>query len=250
MRNPLPVLTILVCVTTASALAPSPALAQSPTDPGLIGQAAVGICNKDTTPGPYDVLIYSDWLYKGTCARLRPGLYPDSAHFGLPNDSISAIKIGSAVRARLFWDYAFGGGYTIVNADNSGLGSIGWNDTTSSLRVELRARAENCWDVGSGEVALWRDANWQGDCIVLRADRFYDRSIDLGIANDTVSSLWNSSSKAVWWCLDEHYDWCIDLEPGHGVSSAGVNFQGYPTNDDMTSMRPASAGWLPPNIIY
>src|SRR4029077_10116089 len=111
---------------------------------------------------------------------------------GLPNDSISSLKVGAQVRARLFSDIVYGGNYYIF----PGFGFYstmppGWNDATTSIRVENNARSATCSDLQPGEFALFRDANYGSDCVVLYYTHSYDylQPINMGIANDAVSSV-------------------------------------------------------------
>jgi hypothetical protein len=153
-----------------------------------------------TDPASNEVFIFSNGNFGGTCAALGLGLYPYSGtthaswpndgRFGLPNDSISSLKVGSAVRARLFSDGMYGGNFTWF----SGFGAFasmpsGWNDVTSSIRVEDNTRSPTCNDLRSGEFALFREPNFIGECIVLPYGAWRSQPENLGIANDSVSSI-------------------------------------------------------------
>ncbi|HEX8796026.1 MAG TPA: hypothetical protein VF765_33985 [Polyangiaceae bacterium] len=150
-------------------------------------------CGRD--PGPNEVLVYKDSDFRGSCAALVPGFYPHAESLLVGNDAISSIKVGSGVRARVFKDQVYGGDYNLYSSGsrNGGLGGS-WNDVISSMRVEPAGRSELCADVMEGEFAVYRDSNKRGDCVVLPASGQYENADAMGIANDSISSVWNNSS--------------------------------------------------------
>jgi uncharacterized repeat protein (TIGR01451 family) len=100
-----------------------------------------------TNPGPEQVLVYQHSDYGGTCAILIPGQYPKASNFGLSNDSLSSIKVGSNVYVRLYRDSEFSGDTFDVSSSLSKLGDYDWdgtstsvNDRTSSIKVWLKPR--------------------------------------------------------------------------------------------------------------
>ena len=89
------------------------------------------------SPGPTECSFFIDWPASNDteCVKLSYGDY-DWGAFGLPNDSISALKCGAYAGAKL-WD---AGGFAGSPSNYSGGGSSGlyvgyMNDKTSSLRV-------------------------------------------------------------------------------------------------------------------
>lgn len=147
-----------------------------------------------TDPNIDEVFVYTGASFTGTCAKLLAGFYPNSGTatggFGLPNDSISSIKVGSTVRARLFTDGVYGGNYFWFGGGTWANMPSGWNDVTSSIRVEVNSRSTTCNDLAPDEYALFRDANYSGDCVVLHYSHgSYPQPIYMGIANDAVSSV-------------------------------------------------------------
>ncbi len=102
-------------------------------------------------PGPREVTIFRDSKYRGECKVLAIGSYSQSRAFGLPNDSISSIRVGNNATAVLFADNHYKGGSKKVLSDISDLGHgrcYGPNtclfrasvrgDTTSSIKVRTR----------------------------------------------------------------------------------------------------------------
>jgi hypothetical protein len=146
-------------------------------------------------PAANEVYVYTNGNFGGTCAALYGGFYPNSGTgtggFGLPNDSISSLKVGSSVRARLFADGIYGGSWFWFGGfGDYAVMPSGWNDVTSSIRVESNDRSTTCNDLQPGEFALFRDANFGSDCVVLHYSRYYVTPSDMGIANDSVSSVY------------------------------------------------------------
>jgi len=153
----------------------------------LIGQAK-GCLYLD--PPSDQVYIYHDPNYV-TCSALPVGLYPQWSVMGMQNDSISAIKVGSNVRFRTFRDYTYSGSFYVwyQGGKYPALSTYGWNDSISSARVEWAYRNEQCADVQDGEMALFRDRNGTGDCVVLPTDISYPTAAEMGIKNDSISSV-------------------------------------------------------------
>lgn len=147
-----------------------------------------------STPSDSEVYIYTEPNFGGTCAALYQGFYPNPANltggFGLPNDSISSIKMGFGLRVRLFEHVVYGGFYQMYSvAQVASLASFGFDNRTTSIRVENNNRSWNCDDLRPGEFALFRDANFVNDCVVLYYGHNYPQPINMGIANDSVSSV-------------------------------------------------------------
>jgi hypothetical protein len=197
-------LVVLVCAVGAYCCGIGNALAWSnPLDPNAPTQEDATIVRTPTAdcptgetsqPADYEVWVYEHADFQGRCKKLLLGFYPSKDNFGLDNDSMSSIKVGAKVRARLFEHVEYGGIYMEAPTSKN-LGGYGWNDFASSLRVEFKNRNFNCSDVKDGEMALFVDANYLGDCVVLPVKswtglaRTYKNPAAMGIRNDGISSL-------------------------------------------------------------
>ncbi len=146
-------------------------------------------------PGANEVLIYPHPNFTGSCASLKPGFYPFAANLLIGDDKMSSIKVGSAVRARVFEHPVYGGNWNAYPAGTRSGGLGGYNDTISSMRVELASRSQTCDDVKGGEIALYRNPNLLGDCVVLPGDISYPNAESMGIADDSISSILNNSAR-------------------------------------------------------
>jgi hypothetical protein len=175
-------------------------------------QTGVAIpCGRDA--GPNEVIVYRDADFNGPCASLGMGFYPFPQNFLIGNDDISSIKVGSNARLRVFRDGVYAGGWTVYNPTtrSGGLGS--WNDIISSVRVEPANRSEFCNDLQEGEIALFETTNLRGDCVVLPASGEYANAESMGIANDSISSLINKSTRPLVGYIDGSFGgkaWQVD----------------------------------------
>jgi hypothetical protein len=152
-----------------------------------VSSAVVGT----TEPAPGQILVCVDANYGGVCQLMGTGFWPFTA--GVPNDSMSSLKVGSNVRVSLCRDGTFGGtcetlpaGARIANLGSEPVG----NDSVSSVRI-VDATVPDCRFGANppvGWVFLFRDANYGNDCTSLQAG-FYPTPAEFGLANDSISSL-------------------------------------------------------------
>lgn len=86
------------------------------------------------TIGDRGVEIFVDYDFNGASTILHEG-FIDIDQLGIPNDTLSAVKIPRGYRVTLF-EHAHGEGRSIqLDADTPRV-PRGWNDLTSSIRVE------------------------------------------------------------------------------------------------------------------
>jgi len=92
-------------------------------------------------PTANQVALYVEGNYSGQCVVKGVGQYPNPGAIGLPNDSVSSLRVGGDVRAILCRDDDYGGGCETFNGDDSSLSdnSVG-NDQVSSVKVEQRTQ--------------------------------------------------------------------------------------------------------------
>jgi hypothetical protein len=177
---------------TPSAAAPAPAPAPKGWPHAIVSGSAAG-CARD--PLPDEVIVFRDSAFTGACAILHEGFYPQADNFLIGNDAMTSLKVGSAVRARLFRDAVYAGGWTVYPGGSVVPGLATWNDVVSSIRVEPARRSQICDDVQQGEIALYSGLNYTGDCVVLPGDTSYADSEVMGIANDSIESTKNRSER-------------------------------------------------------
>jgi hypothetical protein len=90
-------------------------------------------------PSADQVALYVDTDYRGQCVVKNLGSYVSPGAIGLPNDSISSVKVGSNVMLRLYEHDNYAGRASLFTGNDSNLGdnTIG-NDSVSSMKVERR----------------------------------------------------------------------------------------------------------------
>ncbi|HEY4393125.1 MAG TPA: hypothetical protein VGP64_03640 [Polyangia bacterium] len=195
-------------------------------------------------PASNEVFIYDAINYGGRCSGLYVGLFPyantsaQPGSFGLANDSLKSLKVGSGVRARLFVDGIYGGNHFYFGGPGNypDISVYGWSNVASSLRVEVNSRSITCNDLQIGEFAVFRDANYGEDCMVLHYGKTYSTPDTMGIANDSISSV-----------LGGPFEFCGQLstmvilwenvnEGGNSVGiGSGTNAASLPIFNDATS---------------
>lgn len=192
-------------------------------------------------PLPHEVLVYRDRNFAGSCAVLVPGFYPYAANFLVGNDAVSAIKVGSDVRARVFKDPVFAGDWNAYAPGTMAAELGGYNDKISSIRVEPAKRSQLCDDLREGEIALFENSHARGDCVVLPGDDSYANAESMGIENDSISSMRNNSARrliAFW--HPSFSQGGIELPPHSKVdtlSTGGFLTEGI--NDNISSIQTA-----------
>lgn len=183
-------------------------------------------------PLPYEVIVFRDGNFGGSCAVLVAGFYPYPANFLVGNDAISSIKVGSGVRARAFANPVYGGGWTLYAGGTASAGLGTFDDKISSIRVEPASRKQTCDDLQEGEIALYENVRGQGDCVVLPGDSSYANADAMGIENDSISSITNNSSqklRAFWHpsfslqAIEVPAHSKLDTLPGNSFASEGIN---------------------------
>ncbi len=195
-------------------------------------------CNR--AAGPSEVIVYSLPSFGGTCATLVAGFYPRGESLGVGDDQIGSMKVGSAVRARAFFDPIYRGNVTayVPGSNEAGLGPF--NRKISSMRIEPGHRSVACSDLADNEIALFRDQSGMGDCVVLSGDYnphdhrtgapaapAYPTAETMGIADDGISSARNNSAGNLVCYADQNFS-------GRGVT--------FPAHSRVTDL-PAEGPW-------
>ncbi|MGQ9555968.1 MAG: peptidoglycan DD-metalloendopeptidase family protein [Anaerolineae bacterium] len=101
------------------------------------GSGGTDLCE----PTGNQVALYVDAGYRGQCVRLGVGEYPNPRAVGLPNDSISSVKVGSEVQALLCKHDNFIECESFQSSDDNLTDNSIGNDQVSSVRVQLRGGA-------------------------------------------------------------------------------------------------------------
>jgi hypothetical protein len=149
-------------------------------------------------PPPDSIRMYSGQNFGGDCIQLRAYAYPHAGYWNFStfgwNDRVQSLKVGSAVRVKMFLDAAFTG-YRFTVYSNSPLLPT---TLSSSARLEDAITSEACDDLQEGEVAVYEHANFSGDCFIFQTQPNFGFVFHLlGFANDAISSFRSRSSLQV-----------------------------------------------------
>lgn len=162
----------------------------------FIGNDQVSSVRIHCDPTPTEVAIYID-NFGGQCVYKDVGDYLNPPSIGLPNDSISSLKVGNGVKATLCRDDGFEGDCETFSTDDVDLidNAIG-NDQISSIRIHC--------DPGPNEISLYID-NFSGKCILRRVGE-YPNPDSIGLPNDSISSVKIGSEIQVILCQHDGFD--------------------------------------------
>jgi hypothetical protein len=90
-------------------------------------------------PGPNEVTIFMHFDYHAPCQKLQIGSYNSFYMFGLPDNSVSSIQLGSNVKAYLCPDNNFRGNCEWIYSNVSNLSNdVVGNDSLSSITIESK----------------------------------------------------------------------------------------------------------------
>jgi len=119
--------------------------------------------SQSCSPNSNQISLYVDTNFSGQCVTKDLGDYSNPSAIGLPNDSISSIRVGSNVQAILCRDDNFSGTCETFTNDDSNLGdnNIG-DEQVSSARVQTRSTGY--------PVTLYVDPNYGGDWCALTGE--------------------------------------------------------------------------------
>jgi hypothetical protein len=93
------------------------------------------------SPGPSQVVVWSDFGFTGHCDVIDRGFpvtYAKILGLSVGNDTISSVACGTGVGVRM-WEHDLGTGALFLGAQHCSVSAIMWtfNDTVSGLSVEL-----------------------------------------------------------------------------------------------------------------
>jgi hypothetical protein len=182
-------------------------------------------------PAANQVSFFVDADYLGQCVVKDIGDYPNSGAIGLPNDSISSIKVGANAQTVVCKDNNYGGDCILVTSDTHFLtGDRVGNDQISSAKVQPRG-ASACAP-GANQASFFVDTDFLGQCVVKNLGQ-YPTAEAIGLPNDSISSIRVGPGAQAVVCKDVNYGGdCI-------LITSDVRFitSGRVGNDDITSLK-------------
>ncbi|HTN78316.1 MAG TPA: hypothetical protein VMK16_01485 [Acidimicrobiales bacterium] len=182
-------------------------------------------------PAANQVSFFTNADFLGSCVVKDIGEYPNSGVIGLPNDSISSVRIGAGAQAVVCKDTGFLGDCILLDRDVAFLnGPRVGNDEVSSAKVQA-AGTTSC-QPGDGQVAFFVDADFLGSCVVKDVGD-YPSAETIGLPNDSISSIRVGNDAQAILCTDAGFKGdCILL-----TSSTSFIHGDRVDNDQITSAR-------------
>lgn len=137
-------------------------------------------------PKAKQIALFVNANYGGQCIIKEIGDYLGDIQIGLPNDTISSVKVGQKVRTTVYEHshIPYGGNWFTYVGDDPNLGNDRIGDNTVS---SLKVKREPCPNTPS-QVALYQDFHFEGQCKVLGIGS-YPTPAAMGYPNDMVSSV-------------------------------------------------------------
>lgn len=184
--------------------------------------------------------FYTDANFRGSCVIRGVGEFPNAESIGLPNDSISSLRVGANVQVIVCKDSNFRGDCIRLNRDVSFLNDrrVG-NDAVTSLRVEASG-TDQC-PPGPNQVSFYTNADFLGACVT-RGVGDYPTGGSIGLPNDSISSIRAGAGAQVLTCADENFGGRCEVITGNRPNLAASTVG----NDQITSIRVQPIGAPPP----
>jgi len=134
------------------------------------------------------VVLYTDANYQGACVVKGIGEYASPEAIGLPNDSISSLKVGGGAKAQLCDNAGLNSPCEFFDHDDTDLAANSINtNTVSSVKVTGGQPTTGC-EPGPLQVALYDNDNHQGLCVTKDFGDYPDPGA-IGLPNDSISSI-------------------------------------------------------------
>jgi hypothetical protein len=139
-------------------------------------------------PGNNQASFFTNANYLGSCVIKGVGVFPNARAIGLPNDSISSVRVGRNAQVVLCKDTNFGGDCILLRTSSSFLhGPRVGNDQVTSAKVQLAGTTE-C-EPGHDQVAFFMHADFLAPCGVVGIGKYISINHSIGLPNDSVSSI-------------------------------------------------------------
>ncbi|MBI5030241.1 MAG: hypothetical protein HZB51_06925 [Chloroflexi bacterium] len=142
--------------------------------------------SKTCAPNADQVALFTEVNFGGQCVTLGRGPYRNDSDLGIPNDTVSSVKVGGNVKGVLCQAYDWDAVCETFTSDVADLRfnhSVG-NDTISSALI----LGKNVCAPTANQITLHTEINNGGQCVTLGIGN-YPTDTQLGIPNDTVSSV-------------------------------------------------------------
>lgn len=190
----------------------------------------------DCSPASGQVAFYQHQDFLKPCVVRTFGDYPSSAALGVPEDSVSSVRLGAGTQAVVCNDSNYGGRCIVLSGNTANLAytTVG-TDTLSSARVQTAGYTE-CTPQ-AGQIALFKHSDFVAPCVVLKAGD-YPTPTAMAFENDAVSSIRIGNGAQAEVCTGAYYEGNCIL-----FTSSESNFGNTEIGHDSTSsIRVQAAG--------
>ncbi len=164
--------------------------------------SAVAACE----PNAEQASFYADANFRGACVVRNVGEFPNAGAIGLPNDSISSIRIGIGAQVFACADEQFSVRCEVLTGSSANLGAsaIG-NDQITSFKVQpIGTPLPPCFP-GPQQVGIYVHDNFSGACRLLSVGD-YPTATSMELPNDSISSIRVGPGTEIHVCEHEFYD--------------------------------------------
>ncbi|MGH6823553.1 MAG: hypothetical protein ACREC4_08705, partial [Methylocella sp.] len=138
-------------------------------------------------PAANQASFFMDADFLGSCVVRNIGDYPTSESIGLPNDSISSVRVGNNAQVEVCTDVQYRGDCILLTADTKFLNSDRVpNDSVTALKVQARG-TRDC-PPGANQASFFMHAGFLAPCVSLGIGDYKDHT-QIGLDDKSISSL-------------------------------------------------------------
>lgn len=157
-------------------------------------------------PSSGQASFYTEANFRGACVVRDVGEFPNAETIGLPNDSISSIRVGIGAQVFACADEQFSVRCEVLTGSSASLGvsAIG-NDQITSFKVQpIGTPPPPCFP-GPQQVGIYVHDNFSGACRLLSVGD-YPTATSMELPNDSISSIRVGPGTEIHVCEHEFYD--------------------------------------------
>jgi hypothetical protein len=188
-------------------------------------------------PGAGQASFYTNADFQGSCVIKPVGTYATSESIGLPNDSISAVRLGQGVQVVLCKDVNFKGDCILLTSSQSYVNDsrVG-NDATTSAKVQPSGTME-C-EPGSNQVGLFMHADYLAPCVVKGIGNYPDAA-SIGLDDKSITGIRIGTGVQACGCTGNNFTTQCEA---FTASTPYLTDHNPPFNDFISSLRVQPAG--------
>ena len=189
-------------------------------------------------PSSGQASFYTDANFRGACVVRDVGEFPNAETIGLPNDSISSIRVGVGAQVFACADEQFSVRCEVLTGSSANLSAstIG-NDLITSFKVQpIGTPPPPCFP-GPQQVGIYVHDHFSGACRLLSVGD-YPTATSMELPNDSISSIRVGPGTEIHVCEHEFYDGRCTLLTSDSLFLGNTAVG----NDSVTSARVRTQG--------